>query len=99
MLKEPPDRLPELLQKFFVERLQSQQAASVHTLASYRDTFRLLLAFIEQKTGERWATTIGPDYQKKEPAILQNWKNWWNDEGKYKYPTPPELAKKLPAQL
>ena len=50
MLKAPPDRLPELMQKFFVERLQSQQAASVHTLASYRDTFRLLLAFIEQKT-------------------------------------------------
>ena len=49
MLKGPPDRLPELMQKFFVERLQSQQAASVHTLASYRDTFRLFLAFIEQK--------------------------------------------------
>lgn len=50
MPKEAPDRLPELLQKFLVERLQSQQAASVHTLASYRDTFRLLLAFITQKT-------------------------------------------------
>lgn len=50
MPKEPPDRLPELLQKFLIDRLQSQQAASVHTLASYRDTFRLLLAFIEQKT-------------------------------------------------
>ena len=51
MSKEPPDRLPDLMQKFFVKRLQSQQAASVHTLASYRDTFRLFLAFIERKTG------------------------------------------------
>jgi integrase/recombinase XerD len=50
MPKEAPDRLPELMQKFFIERLQSQKAASVNTLASYRDTFRLLLAFIEQKT-------------------------------------------------
>ncbi len=53
MPKEPPNRLPELMQKFFVERLQSQQAASVHTLASYRDTFRLWLAFLEQKTKRR----------------------------------------------
>jgi site-specific recombinase XerD len=51
MLRELPDRLPELLQSFFCQRLQSQQAVSAHTLASYRDTFRLLLKFIEQKTG------------------------------------------------
>ncbi len=50
MLKELPDRLPGLLQSFFCQRLQAQQAVSAHTLASYRDTFRLLLAFIEQKT-------------------------------------------------
>jgi site-specific recombinase XerD len=49
--KELPDRLPELLQKFFCQRLQSQQAVSPHTLVSYRDTFRLLLAFVEGKTG------------------------------------------------
>jgi integrase/recombinase XerD len=51
MPKELPNRLPELLQNFFCRRLQSQQAVSPHTLASYRDTFRLLLAFIERKTG------------------------------------------------
>jgi len=50
MPKALPNRLPELVQRFFSERLQSQQAASAHTLASYRDTFRLLLKFIEQKT-------------------------------------------------
>ena len=51
MNKELPDRLPELMQKFFFERLQSQQRVSVHTLASYRDTFRLLLSFVEAQTG------------------------------------------------
>ncbi len=51
MPKELPDRLPQLLQSFFCQRLQSQQAVSPHTLASYRDTFRLLLAFVEGSTG------------------------------------------------
>ena len=51
MPKELPDPLPGLLQSFFCQRLQAQQAVSAHTLASYRDTFRLLLAFIERKTG------------------------------------------------
>ncbi len=51
MFKELSNRLPELLQNFFCQRLQSQQGVSPHTLASYRDTFRLLLSFIERKTG------------------------------------------------
>jgi len=34
-----------LLQGFFTERLLRQQGASPHTVASYRDTFRLLLKF------------------------------------------------------
>lgn len=37
--------LPALLQCFFTDRLQSQLGASPHTIASYRDTFRLLLRF------------------------------------------------------
>lgn len=51
MPKVPPNPLPELVQAFFCQRLQSQKAVSTHTLCSYRDTFRLLLKFIEQKTG------------------------------------------------
>jgi site-specific recombinase XerD len=51
MSKTPQDRLPELLQTFFCHRLQSQQGASAHTLCSYRDTFRLWLRFIEEKSG------------------------------------------------
>jgi site-specific recombinase XerD len=41
--------LAGLLQPFFTERLQRQRAASPNTIAAYRDTFRLLLAFAQQR--------------------------------------------------
>ena len=40
--------LPSLLQSFFTTRLMTQRKASPHTIASYRDTFRLLLQFAER---------------------------------------------------
>jgi len=36
---------PGLLEAFFTDRLMRQRQASPHTIASYRDTFRLLLEF------------------------------------------------------
>jgi len=39
---------PALLQAFFTDRLMGQRNASPHTIASYRDTFRLLLKFAQQ---------------------------------------------------
>lgn len=41
--------LPALLQRFFTDRLQAQLGASSHTVASYRDTFRLLLVFASKR--------------------------------------------------
>lgn len=38
-----------LVQRFFTDRLMSQLGASSHTVASYRDTFRLLLAFASKR--------------------------------------------------
>jgi site-specific recombinase XerD len=38
-----------LLEKFFVERLMKQRNASPHTIKSYRDTFRLLLQFLQKR--------------------------------------------------
>lgn len=38
-----------VLEAFFTERLQHQRNASPHTIAAYRDTFRLLLAFAQQR--------------------------------------------------
>jgi site-specific recombinase XerD len=40
-----------LLEGFFTKRLIAQRRASPHTIASYRDTFRLILAFAEQRLG------------------------------------------------
>jgi integrase/recombinase XerD len=44
--------LAPTMQAFFTERLQGQRQASPNTIAAYRDTFRLLLAFAEQQTGK-----------------------------------------------
>lgn len=40
---------PALLQSFFTTRLMTQRKASPHTIASYRDTFRLLLQFTQKR--------------------------------------------------
>jgi integrase/recombinase XerD len=42
--------LAPTLQAFFTQRLAEQLQASPHTIASYRDTFRLLLRFAQQRT-------------------------------------------------
>ena len=49
--------LASLLERFFVKRLISERRVSPHTIASYRDTFRLLLQFATAKL-------------KKEPSAL-----------------------------
>ncbi len=41
--------LPALVQRFFTDRLLTQVGASPHTIASYRDTFRLLLVFASER--------------------------------------------------
>jgi integrase/recombinase XerD len=45
--------LPVLLQSFFTERLLTQRQVSAHTIASYRDTFRLLLRFAQRERHKR----------------------------------------------
>ena len=44
-------RLAPLLEEFFTERLIAQRHASPNTIASYRDTFRLLLRFTHEQLG------------------------------------------------
>jgi integrase/recombinase XerD len=43
--------LAPTLQAFFTQRLITQRRASPHTVAAYRDTFRLLLGFAKDHTG------------------------------------------------
>jgi integrase/recombinase XerD len=42
--------LSTLIEAFFHKRLIAQRRVSPHTIASYRDTFRLLLVFAQQRT-------------------------------------------------
>ena len=51
MSKDLSPSLGQLLQSFFCQRLLAQQHASTHTVASYRDTVRLLLAFVQEQRG------------------------------------------------
>jgi integrase/recombinase XerD len=44
--------LAPILEAFFTDRLMTQRGASPHTIASYRDTFALLLGYIHQQTGK-----------------------------------------------
>ena len=44
--------LAPVMEGFFTERLIGQRQASAHTVASYRDTFRLLLGYAQRCTGK-----------------------------------------------
>lgn len=44
--------LAPTLQAYFTERLLGHQHASPHTIATYRDTFRILLGFAQRRTGK-----------------------------------------------
>ena len=48
--------LAPTLQSFFTDRLIRQRNASPHTIAAYRDTLRLLLAFARKRTGKQPST-------------------------------------------
>ena len=48
-MKDAAGSFPTLLEMFFTRRLIAQRKASPHTIASYRDTFRLLLHFAEKR--------------------------------------------------
>ena len=45
--------LAPVLEAFFTDRLMNQRAASPHTIASYRDTFRLLLGYLQDTHGRQ----------------------------------------------
>ena len=53
--------LPALVQAFFMDRLMQQRQASPHTIASYRDTFRLLLQYAQQRLGKAPSSLTVPE--------------------------------------
>ena len=52
---------PALLQAFFMDRLMRQRQVSPHTVASYRDTFRLLLQYAQRHLGKAPSNLALPD--------------------------------------
>ena len=45
--------LAPTLEAFFLSRLVNEKGVSPHTIAAYRDTFRLLLCFAQKRTGKQ----------------------------------------------
>ena len=48
-MKSPQARFGTLVEEFFLDRLMRQRQASPLTIASYRDTFRLLVQYAQQR--------------------------------------------------
>lgn len=59
-MKGPPS-FAALLERFFTQRLMQQRQASAHTIASYRDTFRLLLQFTQSRLHKAPSTLVLDD--------------------------------------
>ena len=67
-LSSQPPGFATIVREFFCEWLLNQQNVSPHTVASYRDTFRLLLRFMENKRQRPAAAVTLADLDA--PAIL-----------------------------
>ena len=55
-------RLAPVLESFFTDHLMTQRQASPNTVASYRDTYRLLLAHLRARTGKQPASWTSPTW-------------------------------------
>ena len=58
---------PSLLERFFTQRLIAQRRVRPHTIASYRDTFRLLLQFVERQLGKPPSRLVVTDL---DPSVI-----------------------------
>ena len=57
-----PANFPALLESFFTVRLLTQRKVSAHTIASYRDTFRLLLRFAQKRLRKPRPVCLSPTW-------------------------------------
>jgi site-specific recombinase XerD len=65
----PKTLIGPLLQRFFIEHLCNHKQVSPRTIKSYRDTFKLLLQYVRDKTGRQPSALCISDLDA--PAILQ----------------------------
>ena len=69
---KPTDPFPRLLHAFFYDWMVQQRNASVHTIRSYRDTWRLFLRFVAQRRRRPVAQlTLGELTASEVSAFLQ----------------------------
>ena len=68
-MRTPSISFPVLLQDFFLQRLGRERRSRPRTIASYRDTFELLLRFVEEKTQKVPTDLTLPDLDA--PMILE----------------------------
>ena len=61
---------PDLMRAFFYEWLVEQRNASIHTVRSYRDTWRLFLRFVEKRRGRKVAMITLADLTAGEVAAF-----------------------------
>jgi integrase family protein with SAM-like domain len=67
--------LAPLLQGFFTDKLMLQRQASPNTIAAYRDTFTLLLGFVQTRSGRHPAQLSVADLDARRSGISCNiWK-------------------------
>ena len=69
--------LAPTMQAFFTERLARQRQASPRTVAAYRDTFRLLLNFVQSSTGKQPSTL---DFHDLDAATISAFLDHLEDE-------------------
>ena len=68
IMTPPETSFPALLQAFFQRRLIAERGVSAHTIASYRDTFELLLHYLERHAGRTPCTLTLEDLDA--PTVL-----------------------------
>ena len=61
---------PDLMRAFFYEWLVEQRNASIHTVRSYRDTWRLFLRFVAQRAGRKVAMITMTDLAASEVSAF-----------------------------
>ena len=64
------NQFPELMRAFFYEWLVEQRNASVHTVRSYRDTWRLFLRFVAERSEKKVAMITLTDLIASEVAAF-----------------------------
>ena len=70
---KPVDPFPRLLHAFFYEWMVQQRNASVHTVRSYRDTWRLFLRFVAQRGERPVARLVLCDFTASEVSAFLNY--------------------------